>query len=93
MTKEIFKHYKPLHEQIRIHRQSHSGTWKIISNTLGKKAHAQEQLDILQSAIKLQELVKGRINEYKVLQKYHPHPKIIQQFIDDCKLLVEESEK
>jgi hypothetical protein len=61
MTKEIFKHYKPLHEQVRIHRQAHSGTWKIISNALGNKKDAQEQLDILQSALKLQELVKTRI--------------------------------
>jgi len=61
MTKDIFKHYKPLHEQIRIHRQCHSGTWKIISNALGKKKHAQEQLDILQSALKLQILVEEMV--------------------------------
>lgn len=61
MSKQLFKHYRPLYEQLRIHRQSHSGTWKIISNALGKKQHAQEELDKIKSALKLRELLEERM--------------------------------
>lgn len=89
-------------KKLKLHRGS--DLWNIRSDVIGKKAEAQKDLDKILSALKLQELVKEKINQerpkfdglvseetYKNLQRqYHSTALTLQSLVKESENTVKE---
>jgi hypothetical protein len=69
-NKEIkVKSFKPIEEQLRLKRMNNSGIWKIVSDGIGNKSHAQDELDHIIAAIKVFKIFKPLMNAWGDINK------------------------
>ena len=80
----------------KLHLHRGSDLWMIRSEVIGKKSRAQEELDKILSALKLQEVVKERIIKLSKISKMSEHISgisIPDEVIDELQSLIEKSER